>query len=150
MKIGLILFGHLRSYRNTYNSFEELKTILQKPGIELDIFCHTWDIEESVSAAWWNNGESTHATSVVNETEFITKYNPKSCIIETSREFDAPDLGIKSSIPLAGMYSMLYSQAKAFELLKNYEKQSAQMYDVIVKTRYDLLYEFTPDRKSVV
>ena len=52
MKIGLILFGHLRSYRQTLTSFNKLKEALQQSG-QVDIFCHTWNIEESVTASWW-------------------------------------------------------------------------------------------------
>ena len=73
MRIGLVLFGHLRSYRQTLSSFETFLKTLQQAG-DVDVFCHTWDIEESVTASWWKEhkpGDIPPAT--VNEIEIKEK-----------------------------------------------------------------------------
>jgi hypothetical protein len=149
MRIGLILFGHLRSYRDTYSSFENLRKTLNQQG-EVDIFCHTWDIEESVSAAWWKDHATDKALPpTVNENEMLSRFNPTMFEIEASKQFVEPKLGIKSSVPLSGVLSMLYSQLKSFELLKRKERQSGKDYDVIVKCRYDLLYDIASEFASI-
>jgi hypothetical protein len=119
MRIGLVLFGHLRSYKDTHPSFEKLRKTLMQEG-EVDVFCHTWDVKESLSPAWWKTNENhSILPPVVDEAEFVSMYGPVQYQIETSRQFEEPELGIRSSIPLAGMCSMLYSQLQAFGLLKN-------------------------------
>jgi hypothetical protein len=144
MKIGLVLFGHLRSYRQTLTSFNSLRKTLQRSG-DFDVFCHTWDIEESVTASWWKEhklGDSPPATVKRNEIEEF--YRPTRCNIEPSLQFDDSNFSIKSSIPVAGTLSMLHTQQRAFELLKQYELEKGFRYDVVLKARYDLLYEIAP------
>lgn len=151
MKIGLILFGHLRSYRQTHATFLQLKNELQQQAEILDVFCHTWDIEESVTPSWWKEHKNDQPPPAsVSENEIISKYRAKAYCIEPSKHFDEPDFGIETFTPLAGMMSMLYSQLKAFELLKEYERQNNIRYDIVIKTRYDLLYEITPEFTSLV
>ena len=71
MKIGLVLFGHLRSYKNTYSSFEKLKKTLMQEG-EVDVFCHTWDIEESITPSWWKEHKSNEPPpTTVDEKDII-------------------------------------------------------------------------------
>ena len=145
MRIGVVLFGHLRSYKDTHSSFEKLKKELSQKG-EVDFFCHTWDIKESLSPAWWKANEKNNALPpLVDEAELVSMYAPAGYQIEASRQFEEPELGIKSLTSLAGMCSMLYSQLRAFELLKKHEEKTGQPYDVVVKTRYDLLYDLAPD-----
>jgi hypothetical protein len=150
MRIGLVLFGHLRSYRQTLPSFDLLKQTLQLAGT-VDIFCHTWDIEESVTASWWKEhqpGDKPSAT--VNAAEIEEKYHPVRYLIEPSRQFDDSGYDIPSSIPVAGILSMLHSQREAFRLLEEHSNENNVSYDVIIKTRYDLLYEIAPPFSKLV
>jgi len=150
MRIGLVLFGHLRSFRFTHDSYKELIKILKETG-EVDVFCHTWDIEESVTASWWKEhkpGDVPPAT--VNAKEIEEKYQPVKYIIEPSKQFDNNAYQINSTIPIAGILSMLYTQQRAFELLKEYESQKGLSYDVVIKARYDLLYEIGPGFKDTI
>jgi hypothetical protein len=144
MKIGIVLSGHLRSFRQTHESFLNLKRELEKQGT-VDVFCHTWDIEESVTASWWkeHNGEISSLPKA-NEKELIDHYIPKAYQIEPTRIFDEIPLKIKSIIPTLGISSMLYSQFRAFQLLREYSKINNISYDLLVKTRYDIGYEIHP------
>ena len=102
-------------------------------------------MKESLSPTWWKTNENNNILPpVVDEAEFVSMYGPIQFQIETSRQFEEPKLGIRSLIQLAGMCSMLYSQLQAFELLKKHEQQRGFQYDIIIKTRYDLLYEIAP------
>ena len=150
MKIGLVLFGHLRSYRQTLSSFNKLKETLQQSG-QVDVFCHTWNIEESVTASWWKEHKPDNPPpATVSDKEIEGSFTPIKYIIEPSRQFDDSGYDIQSSIPIAGILSMLHSQYEAWRLLKEYEASQQFQYDVILKSRYDLLYEIAPDFSNVV
>ena len=150
MKIGLVLFGHLRSYRQTLPSFNKLKETLQQSG-QVDVFCHTWNIEESVTASWWKEHKPTNPPpATVSPKHIEQSFTPVRYSIEPSRQFDDSGYDIQSSIPIAGILSMLHSQYEAYYLLKEYELSRGFQYDVIIKSRYDLLYEMTPDFNKVV
>ena len=141
MKIGLVLFGHLRSYRQTLNSFNLLKETLQRAG-SVDIFCHTWDIEESVTPSWWKENKGNEPPpATVNSGQIEGAYQPVKFIIEPSRQFDDQGYHFNSSIPVAGILSMLHSQQRVFDLLLQHENENGFKYDLVIKTRYDLLYE---------
>jgi len=144
MRIGLVLFGHLRSFRSTHDSYKQFLHTLQQAG-EVDVFCHTWDTEESVTASWWKEHKPGDAPSAtVNATEIEEKYRPVKYTIEPSRQFDDTGYDIKSAIPIAGILSMLHSQLQAFHLLEQYSSGNNITYDVVIKSRYDLLYEIAP------
>ena len=144
MRIGLVLFGHLRSYRETLSSFDSLREALKRSG-DVDVFCHTWDIEESVTASWWKeHNPADPPPATVNADEIEKKYNPVRYIISPSRQFDDSGYNFNFSSPVAGVLSMLYTQEQAFQLLKQYEAENGFHYDVVLKARYDLLYEVAP------
>jgi hypothetical protein len=144
MRIGLVLFGHLRSFRKTHDSYKQFLKTLQQVG-DVDVFCHTWDIEESVTASWWKeNKPGDIPPATVNEDEIKEKYQPVRYSIEPSRQFDDSGYNIKTAIPVAGILSMLHSQHQAFQLLEQYSAASNVRYDVVIKSRYDLLYEIAP------
>ena len=149
MRIGLVLFGHLRSFRSTHDSYKQFLKTLQQSG-DVDVFCHTWDIEESITPAWWKENKTDEVPpATVSDEDIIAAYKPMTFCIEQSKKFDEPDFGFENSTPMTGMLSMLYSQLKAFELLKEYEQKNGMQYDVVVKTRYDLLYEIADEFTSL-
>lgn len=150
MRIGLVLFGHLRSFRAAHGSYKSFLAALEQVG-DVDVFCHTWDIEESVTASWWKEhkpGDKPSAT--VNGSEIQEKYKPIRYFIEPSRQFDDSGYNVKSSIPVAGILSMLHSQREAFRLLEQHSEANNVSYDVVVKSRYDLLYEIAPSFAQVI
>jgi hypothetical protein len=150
MRIGLVLFGHLRSFRSTHDSFQQFLKALQQSG-DVDVFCHTWDIEESITASWWKEhqpGDVPLAT--VDAKEIEERYKPVRYLIEPSRQFDVSGYDVRSGIPVAGILSMLHSQWQAFQLLKQYSKEKNVQYDVIIKSRYDLLYEIAPGFSNTI
>ena len=107
MRIGLVLFGHLRSFRSAHESYKQFLKTLQQTG-DVDVFCHTWDIEESITASWWKEhkpGDIPPSNVKANEVE--EKYRPVRYVIEPSKQFDDKDFKIRSAIPVAGILSML-------------------------------------------
>jgi len=141
MRIALLLTGHLRTFRKTHGSYLDLLHMLEKIG-KVDVFCHTWDIEESVTASWWKEHQTEGPPPPnVRESEVIQHYNPKNWSIESSRQFDEIPVSIKSIIPISGILSMLYSQYQAFRLMQSHAQENGIKYDLVLKTRYDLGYE---------
>jgi hypothetical protein len=150
MRIGLVMFGHLRSFRSTYDSYQHFLNVLRQSG-DVNVFCHTWDIEESVTASWWKEQTSNAPPPpTVDAGEIKNKYQPALYNIEPSKQFDDAGYQLNSSIPVAGILSMLYSQYRSFQLLREYEKQNNIRYDVVIKARYDLLFEVTPLFSSII
>ncbi len=150
MKIGLVLSGNLRSYRNTLSSFNKLKETLQQSG-QVDVFCHTWNIEESVTPSWWKeNKPGNPPPATVSKKQIEESFSPAGFIIEPSRQFDDSGYNFPSSVPFAGVLSMLHSQYEAYRLLEEYEQSQRFQYDVVLKSRYDLLYEVAADFNNLV
>jgi hypothetical protein len=145
MKIAIILSGHLRSFRDTFPSFQNLKSTLQSIG-RVDIYCHTWNIEESLTASWWkDHGAGTAPPANVNQSEVAGMYQPTAHLIEPSKYFSEPEINIKSTIPVSGLLSMLYSQYAAFKLMEENCARNNIEYDLVIKSRYDLIYEIAGD-----
>ena len=150
MRIGLVLFGHLRSFRAAHESYKSFLATLEQVG-DVDVFCHTWDIAESVTASWWKEHEpGDKPPATVNASEIEEKYNPARYFIEPSRQFDDSGYNVNSSIPVAGILSMLHSQREAFRLLEQHSEEKSVRYDVVLKSRYDLLYEIAPSFPQVI
>jgi len=150
MRIGLVLFGHLRSFRSAHESYTQFLKTLQQSG-DVDVFCHTWDIEESVTTSWWKeNKPGDIPPPTVSATEIEEKYRPVRFSIEPSRQFDDAGFNIKSAIPIGGILSMLHSQQQAFKLLEQHSRENNKIYDVVIKSRYDLLYEIAPPFSNAI
>ena len=144
MKIGLVLFGHLRSFRSSFDSYKNFLETLKQIG-DVDVFCHTWDIEESVTASWWKEQQpGSIPPANVNADEFTGMYKPVRSIIEPSKQFNDTGYDVISAIPVAGILSMLHSQQQAYQLSEQYSGEKNIQYDVVIKSRYDLLYEIAP------
>ena len=150
MKIGLVLFGHLRSYRQTLASFNSLRETLQQSG-DVDVFCHTWNIEESITGSWWKEHKPDNPPpATVSDRQIEESFSPVKYIIEPSRQFDDSGYNIKSSVPVVGILSMLHSQLQAFQLLQQYSKETGTEYDVVIKLRYDLVFEIATPFSSMI
>ena len=142
MRIGVLLSGHLRSFRTTKSSFCEFITRLREVA-EVDVFCHSWDIEESQTGSWWkkDNG-NTDQPDRVNKEELIKTYSPVVYKIEQSKEFDASGYTIPSPVPIAGYLSMFYTVNAGYKIFTDYCNDKNVKYDILIRTRYDLDYEF--------
>ncbi|TNH37391.1 hypothetical protein FDW45_00045 [Campylobacter helveticus] len=133
MRLAICFMGHLRTYKQTYQSF--LDNVL-KPNLEdkmwkdgIDIFIHTWDTFEKSGFAWHTHNETLNNQKVDAEVieEVKQIYQPKKMLVETLTQ----DRGMRLSIER--------SQKLALE----YEKEQNISYDYIMVLRPDL-YFHTP------
>lgn len=146
-RIAIQLFGHLRTFEYTYNSFLQNIIIPNEDDWDIDIFIHTWN-ELDHSTVNYRNVEGKPLTDKQLTKDDIKKakklYNPKDMLIEPQLKCDEIILtekmgGFKRSIK--GCLNMSYTIYKSSELRKNYAKKHKIDYDWVIVTRPDLLFK---------
>ncbi|MBZ7982775.1 hypothetical protein AVBRAN12640_09525 [Campylobacter sp. RM12640] len=131
-RLAICFFGHLRTYVQTYQSFN--KYILEpskKNGYNVDIFIHTWDKLNSDSNSWHQgrgylkelNNISVNENVIVQLEKF---YNPISIQIDCLPE---------------GIHGQTMSRKKLVEMVKSYSIKNNFIYDCILFTRTDLMFK---------
>jgi len=131
-KLAICLYGHLRTYKQTFESFfENLIKPNEQDDYTCDIFIHTWDIFEKSGFSWHNHFKELDGKKLSKDdiAEFLRIYSPKKFLIQTQKTSRAADISL----------------ALSFELVKNYERQKNIKYDYYLATRPDL-YFATPLR----
>jgi hypothetical protein len=136
MKIAIQISGHLRSFRQTCKTFSKAFGRYSP-----DVFCHTWDTMGHGDAVWWTpTGDSNRDPvneNVQNELTEILK--PKKLKVESQLQYVAPEphLGVKGYSAVRNQYNGIKA---ANEMRIEYEKETGCLYDVVIRTRYDILY----------
>lgn len=134
MKIALLISGQPRRYRNGY---QELKRwFLDRYNI--DVYLHAWEAKEFHKYNFFNNGklEKVHHVDENLYNNLIDWYQPKDYLFEKSIQFDKTDLKGKNNQRLNSQMGMWMSLKRAWDLMDT----SGIKYDLIFKTRYDLLF----------
>lgn len=140
MKLAILLTGHIRSFKKNYDSF--VKYIIEPH--DTDIFIHTWDLYNGVSG---NHPKLLPEETEKIDIEFLKKLNPKELIIEKwedvepeikwSDEYFTKKQSYDTPIITLSLFRKMYL---CNELKKKYEKENNFKYDVVLRTRPDLLY----------
>ncbi|HMZ46119.1 MAG TPA: hypothetical protein PLU36_04895 [Chitinophagaceae bacterium] len=133
MKIALILTGNLRSYKTAYNSLVE--NIIDP--LQPDIFIHTWETQDANTPTWWNNNLIAEPEKTSYE-DLQQMYNPQKILIEANKDFQLKH-SVPSRINMPGIYSMFYGWQKGFEIMKQFEEINNFEYDIVIRTRFDIL-----------
>lgn len=171
MKIAVCLSGQLRTWKDAYKTwgtfFDELKNSseLQGEELEVDYFVHTWSFNSTPFAVWtkkqWDAGKyhtgfvQPPTEGVTNDelNEFLETIKPKQHIIEnvwksSSRKENLDDR-IQwrlndptkwATISWAG--SQLYGIMRAAEMKRNYELGNGFEYDMVIRMRMDLSFDY--------
>lgn len=145
-RIAIQLFGHLRSFRKTYQGFYE-NIILpnEKAGYKIDIFLHTWNETDHSTITWHNQNGELRGKEIDDEViEFIEKnYKPKKYMIEPQVAADDYIITEKiAGVPRAykGVVNVSYTKYMANKLRLDYEKEHKIKYDYVIVTRPDILF----------
>ena len=140
MKIALCLSGQLRFLQEGYREMI-LPFILD--GNDIDVFVHTWNIDDDQDGKSYINGGGFPMGNPVNKgimLEIFDLYKPVKCLIQKQVPFQNgkyPERtlpGIKSH----NLFSMFYSVYKSNQLKKEYEKENNFKYDIVVRSRFDI------------
>lgn len=114
MKIALCLSGLLRNLNPSY--FLNL-------GVDVDIFCHTWDYCD------------------ISELNVL---NPKEINVEDDNNaFKYTSVNVESwpymgNSPRNHVYKMYYSMKRCIDMVEDYELKNNFKYDLIIRSRYDI------------
>lgn len=128
---AICLSGYSRNFSETIDSFR--KHVLRDQ--DCDVFIHTWDMQDSHLRI--------ANPSSFDIDKFTEAFSPKKIIVEPKPEFILTDtmLGaVKEPRDCGGMLSMFYSIWQANNLKKQYEEENNIKYDVVIRTRPDVLY----------
>ena len=131
-RIAVYLYGHMRTYKQTYKSF--LDNIIYpniKDGYMVDIFIHTWDVFNVTDSNAWHAKQNLFPTlsnkplTKEDMNEVINIYNPKKIVFEKDN----------------GKQAQRYHKIRAVNQLRlEYEKENNIKYDFFLTTRPDIYF----------
>jgi hypothetical protein len=146
-RIAIQLFGHLRTYENTYKSiYENVVKPNQDNGYEVDIFIHTWNEKDHSDIVWHNpNGEVVDTLLKKKDIDLVCEiYKPIRILYEKQLEpKDKKLIKVQISdhdIPVKVMHNLCHTIYKANELRKKQEKETGKYYDWVISTRPDIVF----------
>jgi len=136
MKIAVLLFGHLRTYKQCYESLRQNLIDLY----DCDVFMHTWDSLDHNTKTWHSYKVEGNISSLEDlEKELYDLYKLKNLKIEKQIVQDEGEILCQGNpISLFGMHSMLYSMKEANVLREKYQKTHNIRYDLVVIVRPDI------------
>ncbi len=145
MKIAICLSGQPRFLDI---GFHFLQRYLINPNIqhEIDFFIHSWYDSDEVGNFFDSAQESQKSMvgkiSVDSDKLLINYYKPKKFIIEPQKNFDKYTKKLKTSTNAKQniLCSLFYSMYMANNLKKDYEIQNNFIYDIVLRTRTDIVY----------
>ncbi|ENX5857782.1 hypothetical protein [Campylobacter jejuni] len=130
-RLAIQLYGHVRTFEYTSkNFFKNIVNPNLKDGYEVDIFFYTWNEFNRKTKSWHDHDISfpTMNNKKLSQNDIATLlkiYNPKLYEISELPENE---------------HGMLASYNKGRELRKKYEKMMNIKYDIILTTRFDMLF----------
>lgn len=146
-KIAICLSGELRTWRDTIDSWSKIVDI---PNVEIDFFFHAWNTVNPPSTFYSNKAkeddvpiedlENEYKISVSKEEmdELVDRLKPKAYLFEESRKFTPKNPN--QSVVLSHAISQFYSTMRAGRLKREYEIENDFMYDLVIKSRFDLFF----------
>ena len=165
INVALCVSGEMRRWYNLHNTvlnlmFPYSKKYAQKNGIEeykdieynLDVFIHTWDeITYSKRQKTW---DLNIRESGLDHAELIKKIKPKKILIEDKSALDfhinlfkekcidfrkCEEIEKKVKYTNYTCLSQFYGMRKAHDLRLEYQKETNTVYDLVIRTRSDIL-----------
>jgi hypothetical protein len=141
MKIALCLSGQPRGLPDAFNF---LKENLIEPNNITDIFVHNW-FDPSLIGKPFDSAQPCQSDKVgvwsENTEQHLKSLFPKKIILEQPKNFNEfCDLQNLPHAIQTRLASAFYSSFTCNELKKEYENLNNFTYDLVVKTRLDILY----------
>ena len=146
-KVAIQLYGHLRSYTETYKAFQNnLIKVLNSEGYDVDVFIHTWSETDTSDASWHNlNGDARGKNTSDTDKDNIEKfYSPKKFLMENQiivkNNFELKEILMSMPRQYRAIINSSYTKFRVNELRKEYEKENNITYDYIIQTRPDVIF----------
>lgn len=134
MKIAMTISGQPRRH---IHGFKELKKwFLDRYNI--DVYLHTWVDKKFYKYDFFNQGkiQKVHKVNSKLYDELLDLYQPKNYLFEKAIQFEATEIKGSHNQRLNSQMSMWMSLQRAWDLVE----QSGIKYDLVIRTRYDLLF----------
>jgi hypothetical protein len=155
MKIAVLLCGNIRTWEKTKDSFDAFFK-----NIEYDLFISTYNQKYNYSPYWLNLYPNFKNNDIILSDEQIINmfYNKTQNIIITSYNENKLFLNneIKKMHPkmieitnFETFFSQYNNIRKGIQLIDEYERKNGFKYDIIIKTRFDLLYNGTLNQVNI-
>ena len=138
LKIAICLSGQIRNWRGASENFHNIY-LDEHEYIDFDIFFHTWNFNSVAEKSQDGSIKWTDKQLAQEEIYSVQNfYNPKKFLIEDKiTPFWNPDLIMSDP----GTISQLYSIHACQKLKTQYELDNDFVYDVVVRSRFDISYE---------
>ena len=132
-RVAIQLFGHLRSFRKTHESF--FKYIVEpqlKNGYEVDIFIHTWNETDHSTITWHNQNGEKRGLSVDQKILVENQIKVDNFII-TEKIASAPRA-------FSGVANVAYTQFMSSKIRRAHAEENNIKYDYVIVTRPDIMF----------
>ena len=153
MKIAVCLSGHYRTHDTTFlNSYKKLYS-----KYDCDVFLHTWNINGSrinYQGVYRNDEDAMEDLTplIWTSKQLKQKFNFKEVVLEDYKQPHQKFLNDSKLVRekrnniqalknrrVVHLYSMWYKALKCYQMMELYAKQTNTKYDIVIKTRPDLL-----------
>jgi hypothetical protein len=142
-KICLLLHGHVRTFEKTHKSLENIDNFLN-----VDIFIHTWDTLDRLTPSHYEN-ENENKAEAINLDKIKQIYKPKDICVGTQTFKDPNKTCPYNKLSYEGHKYYFESFYKANEMKKKYEKANNFKYDLVIKSRPDVIFKTCLDLKTI-
>jgi hypothetical protein len=144
MKVALILSGQFRDAKKSFDSIQKFILTPYQP----DVFISSWLNPETIVPSGWF-GETPNDDCTVDE--IIRMYKPKSITMESfdpsprsffgkQARFLDSNLEPGTETKTLNVFSMWYKKHSANQLKIQWERQNDFIYDVVIMSRFDLVF----------
>lgn len=142
MRAAICYSGHLRDMEDCFpNHTNNLFSVLQNQGYDLDFFVSTWNCKGHRSHGWGGNTDINFVLSNVNPVAFLSETFSRDYFIQNYQSEQWKNYSHLSNHTTCGdSVSMWYIAQKCIDLVKSHEKRSGVKYDIIVRIRPDILF----------
>ena len=132
MRVALLIYGHMRTYKKCIDSLNRNLISSLKP----DVFIHTWSLMESRTPSWHSKHISVDIET--NLEDINDAYRPVDIKIETQSKYTPGEDKRVDGISLLGFKYMYHSLNEANKLKLNNEHKNNFKYDIVIKIRPDI------------
>lgn len=161
MKTAICLSGHIRNFVQNYNNFNKFIIGPLSP----DIFIHTWDTYgwraegNDISVGFGQFKGFDHYSGKIDVAKITELYQPKKMVIENYSDLEAafveqgklhkPNCSHPLDRP-ENTIGMAYKLKKCNELKTQYEKENKFVYDIVIRSRPDIVYSRCPLDEKII
>jgi hypothetical protein len=142
MKVAIHIIGNVRTWDKCQHEFQKAFG-----NTNADLFVSTYDAKHGYhphnQGLMRDSGEEYY-TDPNEIIELFKPYNLKSIVIDKFEDFDAKtsnfDFDARFKHLHGNCFNPMYKLKHSLEMMTQYEKQNGFEYDVVIKTRSDIMY----------